>query len=305
MSGFLIYAEKPEVAAELVTFAKSCGKLVSVFALGTSPESFSNCGADKIVCLKGDSDVPENYARAAADYLVSEGGAELLLAEASVRGRDVAARIAGYMDCAMASDISTISYENGVVKTTRSAYGGAVVNTEEMDCFCVVTIPAGKFEMAKGKPEIVTVTVKEDTRVRLEGRAALLKSDVDIKKAEKVVCIGLGLKKEEDIAMARKLADALGAELACSRSVAEERHWLPIEQYIGISGVQVKSKLYLSMGVSGQVQHVFGIRDAGLIVAINTDEAAPIFRAADYGAVGDMYEIVPLLTEAIRKGKNV
>jgi len=304
MSGFFIYAEKSEAAAELVSFAKSCGKTSTVFALGTSHESFGYCGADKIVCLKGDSDIPENYARAAANYLLSVG-AELLIAEASARGRDVAARIAGFMDCAMASDISTIFYENGIVKTTRSAYGGAVVNTEEMDCFCVVTVPVGKFEMAQGKPEIEMVTVKDDSRVRLDGRAALFKSDVDIKKAEKVVCIGLGFKKEEDIVMARELADALGAELACSRSVAEERHWLPVEQYIGISGVQVKSKLYLSVGVSGQVQHVFGIRDAGLIVAINSDESAPIFRACDYGAVGDLYEIVPLLTEAIKKGKKI
>jgi len=304
MAGFFIIAEKPEVAAELVTFARVCNKTATVLVLGINPNSYDNCGASRVVCLKGDSDIPENYAKAAADYLKTEG-AELLLAEANVRSRDIAARIAGYMDCAMASDVASVSYENGTLKTTRSVYGGAVVDSEEMDCFCVVTVPAGKFEMAQGKPEINTVHAEADTRVRLEGRTPAVKSGVDIKKAEKVVCVGLGIKKEEDLVLARELADALGAELACSRSVAEERHWLPVEQYIGISGVQIKSKLYLSLGVSGQVQHVFGIRDAGQIVAINSDESAPIFRACDYGAVGDLYEIVPLLTEAIRKGKNI
>ena len=301
MSGFFIYAEKPEAAAELVTFAKSCGESSVVLVLGTDAAGFENCGADKLVCLKGESDIPENYARTAAEYLKAENAA-LLLAEACVRGRDIAARIAGFLDCAMASDVSELSYEGGKVKTKRSTYGGAVVRSEEMDCFCVVTVPAGMFEKSEGAAKVETIPVEEDRRVRLENRAPAQKSSVDLKKAEKVVCVGLGLKKQEDLQMARALAEAMGAELACSRSVAEERKWLPIEQYIGISGVQIKSKIYLSMGVSGQVQHVYGIRDAGLIVAINTDDAAPIFKAADYGVVGDMYEIVPLLTEKIKNG---
>jgi electron transfer flavoprotein alpha subunit len=111
----------------------------------------------------------------------------------------------------------------------------------------------------------------------------------------------MGMDKAEDMKIAQDLADAIGAVIACTRGIAEERHWLPVEQYIGISGAVIKPKLYISMGVSGQVQHVFGIRDAQIIVAVDTNEKAPVFKAADYGIVGDMYEVIPALTEALKK----
>jgi electron transfer flavoprotein alpha subunit len=147
---------------------------------------------------------------------------------------------------------------------------------------------------------VVSIDLVADDRVQLVSSVPIVKKGADLKVAEKVVCVGMGLEKIEDIQMAEKLAEVLGAEIGCSRGVAEERHWLPAEQYIGISGNVIKPKLYLAMGVSGQVQHVFGARDAKCIVAINNNEKAPIFRSADYGIVGDMYEIVPLLTEALK-----
>ena len=99
--------------------------------------------------------------------------------------------------------------------------------------------------------------------------------------------------------MAEEFAAAIGAELGCTRSIAEELHWLPNEVYIGISGQTIRPELYLAIGISGQIQHVAGIRDAGTVVAIDKNENAPIFKAADYGIVGDLYEILPLLTKAI------
>ena len=143
--------------------------------------------------------------------------------------------------------------------------------------------------------------LKADTRVSIVETAPIVKEGVDLNKAEKVVCVGMALDKEEDLQIARDLAAVLGAELGCTRSIAEERHWLPVESYIGISGAVIKPRLYISMGVSGQIQHVYGIRDANLIVAIDINEKAPIFKAADYGIVGDLYEVVPLLTEALKK----
>ncbi len=131
--------------------------------------------------------------------------------------------------------------------------------------------------------------------------AAIVKEGADLSTAERVVCIGLSMDKKDDMKIAQNLADAIGAEIGCTRGIAEERHWLPVEQYIGISGAVVKPKLYISMGVSGQVQHVYGIRDSQIIAAVDTNEKAPIFKAADYGIVGDMYEIIPALTAALKK----
>jgi len=97
------------------------------------------------------------------------------------------------------------------------------------------------------------------------------------------------------------LAAAMGAEVGCSRPVAEEKGWLPLDHFVGISGQKFKGSLYFAIGISGQVQHLGGIRDAKTIVAINNDADAPIFENADYGIVGDLYEIVPILTKALKK----
>jgi electron transfer flavoprotein alpha subunit len=203
----------------------------------------------------------------------------------------------------MASDVSSVSFADGNVNCERTMFGGAVVESETLTGLSVVTVPAGKFAPSQGSSEIVNIELTADDRVVQIGAVPIEKKGADLKAAEKVVCVGMGLEKAEDIQMAEQLAEVLGAEIGCSRGVAEERHWLPVEQYIGISGNVIKPKLYLSLGVSGQVQHVFGARDSKLIVAINNNEKAPIFRSADYGIVGDMYEIVPLLIEALKSAQ--
>jgi electron transfer flavoprotein alpha subunit len=123
---------------------------------------------------------------------------------------------------------------------------------------------------------------------------------VDITAASRLVSVGRGFQHKEDLELARELAKTIAAEIACSRPIAEECHWLPIERYIGISGQQVKPELYLAVGISGQVQHVVGIRSSKFIVAVNSDERAPIFEAADYGIVGDLYQVLPLLAKALK-----
>ncbi|MBZ9688547.1 acyl-CoA dehydrogenase family protein [Clostridium estertheticum] len=123
----------------------------------------------------------------------------------------------------------------------------------------------------------------------------------NISDADKVCSIGRGLVAKEDLPIIEALAGVMGAEVGCSRPIAEENEWMPLDRYVGISGQKFKGSLYLAIGISGQVQHVRGIRDAKIIVAINSDERAPIFSHADYGIVGDLYEIVPRLTEILKK----
>ncbi len=123
----------------------------------------------------------------------------------------------------------------------------------------------------------------------------------DISEARVVVCVGRGMEKKEDLALARQFAEVVGGSIGCTRPIAEELHWLPEELCIGLSGVQVKPDLYFGIGVSGQVQHVTGIRNAKVIAAINKDENAPIFKAADFGIVGDLYDVMPKLIAELKK----
>jgi len=128
------------------------------------------------------------------------------------------------------------------------------------------------------------------------------KSAVDLTQAPLIVAIGRGIKSPENIPQAEALAKALGAEIAASRPICDEG-WLPMERQIGSSGQTVAPKLYLALGISGAIQHVVGMKGARTIVAINKDANAPIFEIADYGVVGDIFEIMPALTEALEKAK--
>src|SRR6202007_1219132 len=121
--------------------------------------------------------------------------------------------------------------------------------------------------------------------------------------AERIVAVGRGIKDQQHLAVAQQLADALNAELAASRPICDAG-WRPMERQIGSSGQTVAPKLYLALGISGAIQHVVGMKGARTIVAINKDQNAPIFEIADYGVVGDIFEIMPALTEALQKAKR-
>ncbi|NLV17748.1 MAG: electron transfer flavoprotein subunit alpha/FixB family protein [Syntrophomonadaceae bacterium] len=301
MAGIYIYSDNNEIAAEIIGFAKRVGKEAVLLAFDEkTAEVMGNSGADKIYLLNGESELVESYAKAVAELLQKEE-AELFAVGSTARGRELAARAAGYLDCALVSDVSALSYADGWFLAERMMYGGLVQQRESLDGLGVVTVPGGKFDPVTGNAEVISMAVQADRRVSLVETAPIVRQGADLSQADKVVCVGMGLDKEEDLETARALAEAIGAEIACTRGIAEERHWLPAELYIGISGAVIKPKLYVSLGVSGQIQHIFGIRDSQLIVGIDTNERAPIFKAADYGIVGDLYEIVPLLTDALKK----
>jgi electron transfer flavoprotein alpha subunit len=128
------------------------------------------------------------------------------------------------------------------------------------------------------------------------------KQAVDLTQAAIIVAIGRGIKAPENIPMAEKLARAIGGEIAASRPICDEG-WLPMERQIGSSGQTVAPKLYLALGISGAIQHVVGMKGSRTIAAINKDQNAPIFEVADYGIVGDIFEIIPALTEELEKSK--
>ena len=128
------------------------------------------------------------------------------------------------------------------------------------------------------------------------------KQAMDLSQAETIVAIGRGIKEQKNVALAEDLARALGGEVAASRPICDNG-WLPLERQIGSSGQTVAPKLYIALGISGAIQHIVGMKGARTIVAINKDVEAPIFEIADYGIVGDLFEVVPALTAEIKKAK--
>ena len=297
-----IYSDKKENAAELVSFAKSAGRASVVLTTAHQAEEMSRLGADKVLALDGVPSV-EYGAKAVAAYLAAQQP-ELLLVGTTVRGRDVAARLAGYLGAAMSSDVNSVTPDGDGFVIERMSYGGRVVSQERLPAGSVITIGKGRFPLSAGDSPVEHLAVTADARVAVREKTPIVKEGVDLSAAKRILSVGMGLAREEDLAMVRETAAAMDAEVSCSRGVAEERRWLPLTRFVGISGNIISPDLYLAAGISGQIQHVFGAKESKIIVGINNNEKAPIFRAADYGIVGDLYEILPLLRQQLEQKKK-
>lgn len=310
MSGIWIYSEDNVIAKQLLTagleLKVSMGQPIGVITLDSQEQNnFIAAGADKVCILAGQNPWPESFAGSVADFIAKEQ-ASVLLVGGTLRGKDLAAKAAAILSAGLVTDALTVQYRNDCIETTRLMYGGLAIRTETIALPALVAVPPRTYAEASvvdGKQgEVFTIEVDNVIPgVSVSNMCPILREGADISTANKIVCVGRGFGKKEDLEMAEKLAQKIGAEIGCTRGISEDNHWLPSERYIGISGQKVKPELYIGMGISGQVQHIVGVRDSKIIVAIDTNEKAPIFAAADYGIVGDLYEVLPLLTEAMGK----
>lgn len=309
MAGILIFSENAAVVRQLITAGlalKAAMKQPLYAALIGEGDAarIAGLGVDKVFVLKGSSPIAEGYAEALAELTRSEQIAVGLIG-GTLRGKDVAARMAARLQAGLVTEAQTVGFAEGQLQTTRLIYGGLAVAAESVTLPALATIAPQMFDEAApadGQAEIVTIDAGElDSRVTVSETKPIIRAGVEITAASRIVCVGRGLGQQEDLKLVEALAEVIGAEIGCTRGIAEDCRWLPVDRYIGISGRKVKPDFYISLGVSGQVQHVAGIRDSKIIVAVDTNEKAPIFSVADYGIVGDLYEVAPLLTAALKR----
>ncbi|WP_338741247.1 electron transfer flavoprotein subunit alpha/FixB family protein [Haloplanus salilacus] len=224
-----------------------------------------------------------------------------LLVPHSVNGLDYAPAVATRLSIPLVTDAVAIDYDDGVT-AVRETYGSKVEATVEVETEPVaLTIRGGEWPAAEGNgdPGIEPFDVDLDEsalRSQVRGFEEVGTGDVDISEADFVVAVGRGIDDEENVDLAEELADALDATLAASRPVVDNG-WLPKNRQVGQSGTVVTPDVYLALGISGAVQHVAGMKGSETIIAVNTDPDAPIFDVADYGVVGDLFEVVPELIE--------
>ncbi|MDT4968913.1 MAG: electron transfer flavoprotein alpha subunit [Acidobacteriota bacterium] len=224
--------------------------------------------------------------------------------------RDFAPKLAARFGKGLISDCIRFQVSDGGVVFSRRIFLGKIDADVRSDGEAPVfaTFQSGAFrgdQAVKGSGAPVETMEVEVGEVRMTPEPPFqeVKQAVDLTKASVIVAVGRGIKSKENIALAEKLAEALGADLAASRPICDAE-WLPIDRQIGSSGQTVAPKLYVALGISGAIQHLVGMKNSGTIVAINKDPEAPIFDIADYGIVGDLFEAVPVLTEEIRKLKG-
>lgn len=314
MAGIWVWAETREHTRELITAARQLagwlgGEVTAFAAEREAAEEYIACGAEEVLLLP--LLPPEESGDALIPLLAEEarrGDPDVFLLGATAKGKEMAARLAARLNTGLCSECIALGWDEGSrqLKMERLIFGGAGVQT--VVCTTrpqMATVPSRVFEPAapsEGRQGVIReLPLPPPGAVKVRERRPREKKSGNVAEARVVVCAGRGLEKEEDLAMVRELAALLGGEVACTRPLVEELHWMPEEAYIGLSGQQVKPQLYIGIGVSGQIQHTVGIRGSRVICAINRDEKAPLFQMADYGIVGDLYVVLPRLIEELKR----
>lgn len=246
---------------------------------------------------------PETYSVALTEIVRVKSPAVTLIANSSM-GMDLAAALSIKANLPLVAYALDVKVEDGALVATSQLYGGKLnVESQFSAEGAVVSLLAGASPADKGRaagsPAVVDFTPPaslNSPKVRFKKLIEPEGGDVDITTKEILVSVGRGIQSVDNIPQMQELADVLGAALSCSRPIVDSK-WLPKTRQVGKSGVKVKPKFYLALGISGAPEHIEGMKDAELIVAINSDPNAPIFDYAHYGVVGDLFDVVPVLTE--------
>jgi electron transfer flavoprotein alpha subunit len=307
------------VTRELVALARSLadasgGRSVALVLSENARElaaELGGLGIDAAVCVSS-PELKDYRARPwveAAGAVLRKNEPAVVLTSASTDGRELAASLAAHLDVGIAPDCTEVEWTDGRLQARRPVYGGRLLETIEWaaDGAAVVSVRPRAYEdpgAGTGEAPSITEEAAEfpdgafDTEVvefRVEAGESVNLSDADV-----IVSGGRGIQTAENFAMIRELAGELGGAVGASRAVVDAG-WIPYPHQVGQTGKNVRPKLYVAVGISGAIQHLAGMKTSGIIVAINKDKLAPIFKVASFGYVGDALQIVPALTKKIRE----
>ncbi|MDE3089939.1 MAG: electron transfer flavoprotein subunit alpha/FixB family protein [Chloroflexota bacterium] len=285
------------------------GKLYAVL-LGDANLAAQLGKADAVLALSDASlanYAPTAYKNALVELLKTRQPALTLIGNTSM-GMDLAAGASAALGIPLVAYCNNLRVDGGKVIATAQIYGGKLLaDAEASGNQLIVSVLAGAFNAEAGRgagaPAVEPVALSASAGgVRFKQLIEPEAADVDITKQDILVSVGRGIQSADNLELVEELANALGGALSSSRPIVDN-HWLPKSRQVGKSGSTVKPKLYFAVGISGAPEHLEGMRDAGLIIAINTDPKAPIFDVAHYGITADLFDVVPALTEKIKSGQ--
>jgi electron transfer flavoprotein alpha subunit len=313
MSGILIYSELENTALGLLTkgreLAAELNKPLSVALLRNAAEVEGYFAHGATQAFVGDDPSlthfqASTYAAALAQ-IIALAEADIILIGSTRRGRELAPRLAQKLSAGCVTDAISLSLQDNRLVIERRALGGNTVSNRVITSpKQVISVMPKLYDAEPSASEVgevipVSLDLEPPTSTVIE-RKPKERGGENLEEAEILVCIGRGLSSHDDLPMIQTLADTLGGLVGCTRPLSHEYHWMTEDLMIGLSGVEVSPRLYLAVGISGQIQHTVSIMDAQVIVAINSDTNAPIFKIADYGIVGDLYMVVPKLIEQLK-----
>ncbi len=308
----LVVVESPEgtikkASREAVSYASHMGGEIVALVLGDTPEgelaTLGKNGASKVISVSGGFKSIQELATAVSEIMTNSGADTLVLAQSS-KASAIGGRVAVKQGASMASNVVALpDLSSGfTVKTSifsGKAFANVALKKEKKILVVSKNVVDIKEDGGAASVETVSVNIPEtDKKITVTGEEKS-SGDVLLTDADIVVSAGRGLKGPENWGMIEELAKALGAATGCSKPVSD-MDWRPHSEHVGQTGIKVAPTLYIAIGISGAIQHLAGVNSSKYIVVINTDEDAPFFKAADYGIIGDAFEVVPKLTEAIK-----
>ena len=315
-----VYAELSDerctpTTLEMLTKAAEVGKAEAVL-LGPAPDdatqTLANYGASKIY-RSADAVYRDYLTLPAAETvagLIQQHNPAVMLFASSYTGRDIVANLSARLDCGAISDVGDFVLKDGSVETTIPALGASYQNTSTLvsqGTKLMLVRPKAFEAKINEQPlsveEVGGATAEALRTVHMKERVALKREGPQLEGAKTIISGGRGLKGEENFAMLKELADVLGGAVGATRA-AVDAGWVPYAMQIGQTGKTVKPDLYIACGISGAVQHLSGMKTSKFIISINKDAEAPIFQYSDFGVVGDVFKVVPQLTEEIKKRKG-
>ncbi|AZG74493.1 FAD-binding protein [Shewanella livingstonensis] len=310
LSNIWVFSDIASRLPEIIAAGVALGEKVSAFVIGTEADinRAYSFGATHVYCL-GDKDsqkITEDYSNTIAKVISSSTDTNtLMLLAANKRCKALASKLGVQLQAGVVNDVTEINIDNGIC-AKHMAYGGLAIAEEKINSpIAIMTLSSGVFEAqvadTNNTGEAVNVAfVEPKTPIKCIERRAKQGESVDLGKAKRVIGVGSGIGSKDNLQIASELSEIIGAELGCSRPIAETEKWMDRERYIGVSGVMLKPEIYLALGISGQIQHMVGALGSQTIFAVNKDKNAPIFQYVDYGIVGDINKVMPALINALK-----
>lgn len=302
INSWIIISDERRVAG-MQSAARMLGGQVTAAVVGPRAlaDTISGWGFDQVLCFETTEGVPaEAYAAQVAETIAAEAPRLVLGSDAPV-SRMLLGAVAAKLNAVLLSAVRALAADGEVMVASRATAEGKVLEDIEIQGALVGIFDGADVSISSAQPVPVEMVTVEDPggavrlieTIKTEESAGLLTAD-------RVVGVGVGLKAKDDLKLIEELAGAMHAEIACTLPACDDMRWLPSHRVVGSSHSQIAPKLYIAVGISGQPQHLSGVRDAKIVVAINNDPEARIFKNCSYGIVGDLYKIVPALVAAFR-----
>jgi electron transfer flavoprotein alpha subunit len=301
VNAWIVVGDQPAIG-NLITVARSLGGPVGAVVAGprSVAETVAASGVDQVVWCGAPDDVPAEASALAVAETVAADPPRVVLAGRNPGERVLLGAAAAALKAAVLTGARSVSIEGDDVIVVNAVFGDIADETVAVSGPVALLLDSGSVP----PPGATTVPIEEVAVTPLGLKVIETRTsgfdEVDLNTAHRVIGVGRGLKAKEDLALIEALATAISAEVACSRPVAEGLNWMGKDRYIGSSGAHIAPQLYLAIGVSGQLQHMVGVHGAEIIVAINSDPNAAVFSQTDYGLVGDLYQLVPAITAALK-----